>query len=363
MMMKSIPIGGNDRISRRLLIFFSVLAVIGQRFVCAEDASDPAETLALNMTANMTRDDVVQTLEPSVSLRPSPPPSQSLVPTRATSGSPSLPPSASHTPEPSVSPSASLRPSASPSQSLMPTRDCYDTGEFEAARILWLEDKFAAETANGLIGEWPMCRLKNLQDSFNGWTSFNEDLSGWDTSDALSMEWMFYQALSFNGDVSTWDVSQVRLMVAMFHEATSFNGDIGGWDTSNSWTMEWMFCKAESFNRDLSAWDLGRVTSISYMFSQAPGFNQCLEWSVNKITTDMWFVFQPFNPSEDPLGYIAEVCPTDGTPSAMPSTSFAPSLSPTNITASSGASTCASRISRMKLLLSLVTSAGFLYAI
>eukprot|EP00588_Corethron_pennatum_P015335 CAMPEP_0194280134 /NCGR_PEP_ID=MMETSP0169-20130528/15928_1 /TAXON_ID=218684 /ORGANISM="Corethron pennatum, Strain L29A3" /LENGTH=319 /DNA_ID=CAMNT_0039024739 /DNA_START=209 /DNA_END=1168 /DNA_ORIENTATION=+ len=317
------------------------------------------------MTANMTNDDVVQTSEPSVppsrSLRPSSPPSQSLLPTHALSGPPSLGPSASQTSEPSVSPSRSNRPSVTPSQSLMPTRDCYDKDEFHAARELWFTDRSAAEMINGPIGGWPICRLKYLNDAFNGWTSFDEDLSGWDTSDALSMEWMFYQANSFNGDVSTWDVSQVRLMVAMFHEATSFNGDIGGWDTSNSWTMEWMFCKAASFNRNLSAWDLGKVTSISFMFSQAPAFNQCLEWSVDETTTDMWFVFRPFNESEDPLGFMAEVCPTDGTPSAMPSTSFAPSLSPTNTTASSGALPCASRISQMKLLLSLVTSASFLF--
>ena len=38
---------------------------------------------------------------------------------------------------------------------------------------------------------------------------------------------------SFNGDISKWDTSKVEKMVCMIQEAISFNGDISKWDTSD----------------------------------------------------------------------------------------------------------------------------------
>ena len=38
-------------------------------------------------------------------------------------------------------------------------------------------------------------------------------------------------ATSFNGDLSRWDTSSVNDMYGMFINATSFNGDLSHWDT------------------------------------------------------------------------------------------------------------------------------------
>merc|ERR1712185_553765 len=104
-------------------------------------------------------------------------------------------------------------------------------------------------------------------------TSFNSDVSQWDTSSVTAMFYMFGYATSFNGDVSQWDTLSVTTMSYMFNSATSFNGDISQWDTSSVTTTAYMFYSASSFDQDL-CWDVSSVTTTD-MFSGSSGSVQC----------------------------------------------------------------------------------------
>ena len=95
-----------------------------------------------------------------------------------------------------------------------------------------------------------------MESMFAYATTFNGDISKWDTSRVEDMAGMFGEATSFNGDLSIWDTSSVTSMASMFHGATTFNGDLSNWNTSSVGDdeYEYMFQDATSFNQDLCVW-------------------------------------------------------------------------------------------------------------
>ena len=55
---------------------------------------------------------------------------------------------------------------------------------------------------------------------FSGASSFNQDISTWNTTNVTQMGSMFLNATNFNQDISSWDVSSVQNMYAMFSGAS-----------------------------------------------------------------------------------------------------------------------------------------------
>ena len=103
------------------------------------------------------------------------------------------------------------------------------------------------------IDQWGAMQWGSMGSAFNGASNMvyratdTPDLSG-----VAHMDRMFYGASSFDGDLSGWDTSSVINMAQVFNYATSFDGDLSGWDTSSVTNMRWMFHDASSFNGDLS---------------------------------------------------------------------------------------------------------------
>jgi surface protein len=131
--------------------------------------------------------------------------------------------------------------------------------------------------------------LTNMSDLFNNATTFNEDISSWDTSNVKNMGNMFSNAIAFNKPLNSWDTALVGNMVAMFYNAEKFNQNIGSWDTSIVTTMEYMFQEAIAFNNggspNIGDWDVSIVSNMGNMFQNAQAFNQNISnWDVSAVT-------------------------------------------------------------------------------
>lgn len=116
--------------------------------------------------------------------------------------------------------------------------------------------------------------VERFDGLFHGLDNFNEDISAWDVSRAVSMKETFRGAKAFNGNISAWDVSRVESMEGMFWNARAFDGDISAWNVSAVKTMRSMFRETWRFNSRVDKWNTQSVTDVSHMFRNARRFNQ-----------------------------------------------------------------------------------------
>lgn len=97
---------------------------------------------------------------------------------------------------------------------------------------------------------------------------------------------LFRDCVLFNQDISGWDTSNVKNMTETFKGATKFNQPLNSWDVGNVITMGSMFTGASAFNHPLDLWDVSNVTDMNFMFMDATAFNQNLTgWCVADIKT------------------------------------------------------------------------------
>lgn len=134
-----------------------------------------------------------------------------------------------------------------------------------------------------------MASLFNSIGTGKNFTTFNLDISSWDTSNVVTMQKMFYGALAFNQDLNNWDVSKVTDMSYMFagnSTAVIFNGNIGNWDVSNVENFGYMFAYNNYFNKPLTNWNTSKGTTFTAMFLHAHNFNQAVNhFNVSNATS------------------------------------------------------------------------------
>jgi surface protein len=153
-------------------------------------------------------------------------------------------------------------------------------------------------TFNQDISHWDTSNVTNMWDMFYGATNFNQDISYWDVSKVSNMYNMFGYAESFNQDISSWNISSVTDFTALFYEASNFNQNISSWNVSHITNMQEMFAGASSFNQGIGNWDVSSVTNMAGMFAGASSFNQNIGgWNVSKVSNmyNMFGYAESFN--------------------------------------------------------------------
>jgi surface protein len=171
----------------------------------------------------------------------------------------------------------------------------------QAASALWFTNQALAEERYGLIGNWDVSRVTEFEDVFSVvdnpgvLNTFNEDISGWNMSNATDLQEMFQGQTLFNQDLSNWDVSNVTNFNDTFKECAAYNNggvNLNGWDVSSATNMSGMFDQASVFNQAIGDWDTRNVTTFSKMFKDAAAFNQDISsWNVENVQS-MTSMFQ-----------------------------------------------------------------------
>ena len=178
-----------------------------------------------------------------------------------------------------------------------------DVSGWDTGQVTDMGGMFAgASSFNQSLNSWDTSLVTNMNGMFGGASSFNQNLNSWDTDLVMDMSVMFSEASSFDGDVSGWDTGQVTTMSYMFGGASSFDGDVSGWDTGLVTDMSGMFAGASSFNQNLNSWDTDLVTNMGFMFYEATSFNQSLDIWDTGLVTDMSGMFADASSFNQSLG-------------------------------------------------------------
>jgi len=174
---------------------------------------------------------------------------------------------------------------------------------WDTSKVTNTSSMFKGATAfNQSIGDWNTSKVTNMSNMFNGATVFNQPIGDWNTSSVTNMSNMFYSATAFNKPVSNWKTSKVTNMSSMFNGATTFNQPIGDWNTSKVTNMSSMFKGATVFNQPIGEWNTSKVTSMSSMFSSASDFNQSIgDWNTLSVT-NMSSMFNGATVFNQPIG-------------------------------------------------------------
>lgn len=153
-------------------------------------------------------------------------------------------------------------------------------------------------TFNQDISMWNTSNVTAMADVFSGASIFNQPLNSWDVSNVTNMRGMFRQASAFNQLLSSWNTSKVTDMGEMFLLATVFNQSVNSWDVSSVTKFDSMFGYAEQFNQSLNNWNMSNAKETSFMFGGAFAFNQNIGgWNTSNVydMSNMFFNAFAFN--------------------------------------------------------------------
>ncbi len=92
-----------------------------------------------------------------------------------------------------------------------------------------------ATSFNRNINEWDVGNVTDMNSLFNNASDFKGDVSGWNVSSVNTMNNMFLSATDFNGNIGGWNVHKVTSMNNMFQGASSaFNQELSGWNFTSA---------------------------------------------------------------------------------------------------------------------------------
>lgn len=154
-------------------------------------------------------------------------------------------------------------------------------------------------------------------NTVNSDSSFNSDISGWNTTNVTSMSSLFENAISFNKPLQPWNTSKVINMNNMFKNASSFNQSVkyvpasNFWDVSGVTGMISIFQDAMKFNNGFLEYNMDN--SLNWILNPAVDTSNCVlgasiltDYNGLPLTTisPNEFVYKFYNTNNVPISQI-----------------------------------------------------------
>lgn len=190
---------------------------------------------------------------------------------------------------------------------------------------------FMSGAYSNSINNWDVSNGKYFYYMFRE-SNFNRDISGWNMSNAVGLDYMFFYCHEFNQEIdswgigpnctslhlafsnardfapttlNSWDVSNVTTFQDCFAECNNFNANITSWTPTSALSMNYMFGRLSGvgiFNQDISGWNVSSVTDFTGMFRGQTSFNQNISgWNVTACE-DFHDMFNNCDAFNQPIG-------------------------------------------------------------
>lgn len=166
----------------------------------------------------------------------------------------------------------------------------------EVPTSLWNNCIYTSTMFNGCssfnqnLSSWNTSNITLMGGMFAYCSSFNQSLSTWDTSNVTDMSNMFYRCTALNQPFESWNVGKVTNMGTMFAECPALNCDLNSWNVSSVTNMHAMFYNCTNFNGLITNWNTANVATMNSMFANASAFNRNLSgWNVAKVTDRLYY--------------------------------------------------------------------------
>lgn len=195
-----------------------------------------------------------------------------------------------------------------------------DISEWDTGNVTDMNNMFkGASSFSGSLTttgvKWNVSKVRNMSNMFNGASDFNQPLASWNTINVTFMDSMFESATLFNQNIgvgSSWNTSNVTTMQNTFKNAQKFNQDISNWNTTKVSFMNSMFHGATAFNKTINYnsvsgdWNTINVSTMASMFEDASAYNKtCSSWNTSNVT-DMSKMFKNATLFNKPIQKIGD---------------------------------------------------------
>jgi len=167
---------------------------------------------------------------------------------------------------------------------------------------------------SNVIGNWDVSEIKNMDGWFYnskienhkvGGKYYTNDISHWNVSNVISMNYMFYGASGFQLNISNWDVSNVNAMDGIFYGATKmiernnvitsefntankgeyFKGRVINNATLRELINNWKKDKTNLEYSDIESLNTEDVTDMSGLFQDISGIDiDIRNWDIRNVT-------------------------------------------------------------------------------